>query len=177
MTVTVHDVAARLVELQLDQYGKGEGLAVMSSSKLHKLSYLCQAYHLAWHGEPLFTEEICAANSGPVVMELFPYQEGGHSIESWPVGDAGNLSKAQNATVRALFDFHSYDSGLQLGRWTSTHIPWLRAREKMANPDDRQVISRDDMGAYYRALMDAPSTPKEYAARFMDRYTELGVKL
>lgn len=53
MTVSVHDVAARLVALQAEQSAGGRGLAVMLSSKLHKLSYLCQAYHLAWYGEPL----------------------------------------------------------------------------------------------------------------------------
>lgn len=177
MTVTVHDVAAQFVGLQLEQAKDRRGLAVMSSSKLHKLAYLCQAYHLAWHGEPLFTEEICAANSGPVVMELFPHQEDGHFIESWPAGDAGRLSETQSATVRSVFEFHAYDTGWDLCRWTKKHIPWLRAWEKMTGPDDRPVISHEAMGAYYRALMDAPSSPREYAERFMDRYAEAGAKL
>ncbi|MGK3708742.1 Panacea domain-containing protein [Arthrobacter sp. IK3] len=177
MSISVHDVATRIVSLQLAQNKTRRGLAGLASSKLHKLAYLCQAYHLAWHGEPLFSEEVRAANSGPVVLELFPHHRDIHTIEFWPLGDPGKLDEAQAATIRSLFEFHDHDTGLMLGRWTSTHVPWLRAREKMTAHDERPVITHADMGAYYRALMDAPSTHKEYAARFMDRYAEVGAKL
>lgn len=177
MTVSVHDVAARLVALQAEQSAGGRGLAVMLSSKLHKLSYLCQAYHLAWYGEPLFGEEILAAHSGPVVDELFPYHRDATGLESWPVGDAAKLSGLQDGTVRAVFEFYSDSTGLDLGRMAKRHVPWLRAREKMTGEKDRPVISTADMGSFYRALLDAPDTRAEYAERFMDRYTEVGARV
>lgn len=56
-STTVFDVA----EYILEQHGE------MTSMKLQKLVYYCQAWHLAWSDEPLFRESIEAWANGPVV--------------------------------------------------------------------------------------------------------------
>ena len=57
----VNDVAAAMVEC-------GEGITTM---RLEKLAYYCQAWHLASTLQPLFSAEIQASRDGPVVRELF----------------------------------------------------------------------------------------------------------
>ena len=170
--VSVHDVAARLAELQVAQTRRANGLAAMATSKLHKLCYLTQAYHLAWTGEPLYAEDTLAAHSGPVIAELFGHHEGTAHVDAWSAGDAGRLSDRQRKIIDSIFESYSHTTGMFLSEITRGHVPWIRARAQMAGDDDRPVISHADMGAFYRALNDAPRTPEDYAARFMDRYAE-----
>ena len=43
----------------------------ITTMKLQKLVYYCQAWSLAWDGKPLFPEEFKAWANGPVCQELF----------------------------------------------------------------------------------------------------------
>ena len=53
----------------------------MTTLKLQKLVYYCQAWSLAWDGKPLFDEEFEAWANGPVCPELFKKHKGKFVIE------------------------------------------------------------------------------------------------
>ena len=48
----------------------------MTTMKLQKLIYYCQAWSLAWDGDPMFPEEFEAWASGPVVPTLYEIHRG-----------------------------------------------------------------------------------------------------
>lgn len=48
----------------------------MTTMKLQKLVYYCQAWSLVWDGKPIFEEKIQAWASGPVVRELYNEHRG-----------------------------------------------------------------------------------------------------
>lgn len=47
----------------------------MTTMKLEKLTYYCQAWSLAWDDVPLFDEEFEAWANGPVCPQLFENTE------------------------------------------------------------------------------------------------------
>lgn len=69
----VNDVAAAMVEC-------GEGITTM---RLEKLAYYCEAWHLASTLQPLFSAEIQAFRDGPVVRELFARHKGRRAVDQW----------------------------------------------------------------------------------------------
>ena len=48
----------------------------ITTMKLQKLVYYCQAWSLAWDGKPLFPEEFRAWANGPVCKELYERHRG-----------------------------------------------------------------------------------------------------
>ena len=62
----VEDVAARI----LDICGR------MTTMKLQKLTFYCQAAYLAKTGSPIFEEDFCAWINGPVSLKLFEQHRG-----------------------------------------------------------------------------------------------------
>lgn len=170
--VSAHDVAAYLAQLQRSQTSRQHGLAGMATSKLHKLTYFCQAYHLAWTGEPLFTEEVLAAASGPVIAEFFDHHEDMVMVDSWPVGNAAVMSANQRNVIASLAESYSFSTGLNMGEEAREHLPWKRAWENRTAEVPRPVINHEDMRRYYRALSDAPKGKQAYAERFWDRYAD-----
>ena len=48
-----------------------EKLGTLSTMKLQKLCYYCQAWSLVWDDTPLFDEKFEAWANGPVCRELF----------------------------------------------------------------------------------------------------------
>ncbi len=49
----------------------------VGSVKLHKLLYYCQGWHLAFTGEPLFSERLEAWDKGPVVPDVWRAERSG----------------------------------------------------------------------------------------------------
>jgi hypothetical protein len=74
--VTVHDVAAGLLSR----------LGSMTTMKLQKLVYYCQAWHLARYGEPLFPDEVQAWREGPVVPRLYAQHRKQYMVVDWQWG-------------------------------------------------------------------------------------------
>ena len=170
--MSVHDVAAYLAQLQRAQTSRRNGLAGMATSKLHKLTYFCQAYHLAWTGEPLFAEEVLAAASGPVIAEFFEHHKDMVMVESWPTGDSAVMSADQRNVIASLAESYSFSTGMNMGEEARDHLPWKRAWQARTEETPRPVISHEDMRRYYRTLSDAPKGKQAYAERFWDRYAD-----
>ena len=118
----VNDVAAAIVE----QCGQG-----ITTMRLEKLAYYCQAWHLASTQHPLFSAEIQAFRDGPVVHELFAQHKGRRVVDQWN-GNAAALSEAAGSTVRAVVAALADFEGDDLSALTHTEQPWLDARGGLA---------------------------------------------
>ena len=142
-TVSVFDVASYILEK------KGE----MTTMKLQKLVYYCQAWSLVWDSEPLFRESIEAWANGPIVRNLYDEHKGKFKISSLGKGNPGKLDGDQQQTVEAVLDFYGDQSPHYLSNLTHAEDPWRNARVGLA-PGERgdQKVTHDSMGEYYESL-------------------------
>lgn len=148
---TVHDVAAYILS-KTDQ---------MTAMKLQKLVYYSQAWHLAWTGEALFTEEIQAWANGPVVYDLYAEHRGKYWVASSDVtqGSASSLGANQTATVDSILEAYGDMTGAQLSKLTHAETPWQEARGGL--PDGRpssSPISPSKLKEYYGSLDEKAET-------------------
>jgi len=141
--VSVHDLAAFILKARGD----------MSTMKLQKLVYYCQAWSLVWDEKPIFAEEIQAWSNGPVVYELYDVHRGWYSVSSWPKGDPARLSPKQVSTVNAVLDFYGDKDPQWLSDLTHMEKPWQLARRGV--PDEVRgsfPITLDSMLEYYSSI-------------------------
>lgn len=73
MAVSVFDVAEYILEKHAAEHPESPQMTTM---KLQKLVYYCQAWHLVWDGRPMFPEEIQAWASGPVCPAPYEVHRG-----------------------------------------------------------------------------------------------------
>lgn len=140
---SVYDVAAYI----LNKYGS------ITTMKLHKLLYYCQAWALVWDEKPLFEEVIEAWANGPVVSQLFAYHRGMYTISSLPIGNKDSLDESQRATINAVLDFYGAKSAQWLIDLTHMEDPWRNARKGLATIErGSKLITLDSMAAYYSSL-------------------------
>jgi uncharacterized phage-associated protein len=117
---SVFDVARYVLEQ------KGE----MTTVKLQKLIYYCQAWSLVWDEEPLFDEQIQAWANGPVVPALFNIHRGQFNINTsdLPIGNSDVLSENQKETVDNVLRHYGDKSAQWLVDLTHLEEPWREAR-------------------------------------------------
>lgn len=141
---SVHDVADCILE----------ATSPISTWKLQKLAYYCQAWSLVWDDEqPLFTERIEAWANGPVMPELYKHHRGKFSVEEWPLGDWRNLSKKQRQTVKSVVDYYGRHTGQWLRELTHREDPWRIARKGVpAGAPSSAAITPESMLLYYQSL-------------------------
>lgn len=142
-SISVLDVAAYILERQ------GE----MTTMKLQKLVYYCQAWSLVWDEQELFTEEIQAWANGPVVRRLYDFQVGRYKISEVSDGDPAKLSKTQRETVDAVLKYYGDKPSQWLSDLTHAEDPWKNARTGLpAGVRSETVISHAAMMEYYSSL-------------------------
>lgn len=158
-TATVHDVAAAILE----QTGP------LDSFKLHKISYYCQAWHLAWEDATLFSERIEAWATGPAVPSLYENHRGDYLLHEWKYGESGNLSESQRATVTDVVGAYARFTNQELGQIVRNEDPWLKARVGLG-PFERgsAAIATVAMRDYYRGVDQSAD------AVFVDNYQMRG---
>ena len=128
---TVFDVAQYILQKQ------GE----MTTMKLQKLVYFCQAWSLVWDEDPLFNETIEAWANGPVVRKLYDVHKGGFKIDRLPVGNPSVLTDNQKETIDCVLGTF----GSKTAQWLSdlSHIDeaWQKVREGLpeGSPCDNQI--------------------------------------
>ncbi|HVS11504.1 MAG TPA: type II toxin-antitoxin system antitoxin SocA domain-containing protein [Planctomycetota bacterium] len=136
--------ALDVADLVLQQLGPTEPL------KLQKLVYYCQAWSLAWHGRPLFSERIQAWVHGPVVPELYQMTSGRASVVAVG-GSAEALSSPARTTVLEVLDYYGKHSPAKLRRLTHDEAPWRDARGGIPdNCPSTNEITRESMRRFYR---------------------------
>ena len=130
-------------------------LGPISTWKLQKLAYYCQAWSLVWDERPLFSARIEAWANGPVVPALYRLHRGQFKVTEWPHGDCNALKAFEKETVNAVLKFY----GNKPSQWltdlnvTSREEPWRKAREGLLldEPGHRE-ITIGDMADYYGKL-------------------------
>lgn len=115
MKVSANDVAKYLLE----QAGE------MSTMKLQKLVFYCQAYKYAWTGRPMFSETVRAWTHGPVVYELFTQHRGQFEVASDRIkGNIANLSEDDVLVADTVLDSLGALTGWELRNRTHEEPPW-----------------------------------------------------
>jgi len=125
----------------------------MTTMKLQKLVYFCQAWSLVWDEEPLFNQEIEAWASGPVVRELYDAHKGKFELSSLNRGEPEHLSQGQKDTIDAVLEYYGNQSAQWLSDLTHIEEPWGSARTGI--PDGvpcTNEISHASMHEYYSSL-------------------------
>jgi len=105
----------------LDNFGD------MTTMKLQKLVYYCQAYCLAWYYRPMFDEKVRAWTNGPVVYELFNEHRGIHIINSndLEAGNPHNLGEEERDVIESVCEAFQGLTGWELRNRTRKEDPWV----------------------------------------------------
>lgn len=141
--ISVFDVAAYILKK----------IGEISTMKLQKLVYYCQAWSLVWDEQPLFNEEIEAWANGPVVRALFYYHRGQFRISSLPIGNPDILNHEQCETIDAVLNFYGSKSAQWLIDLSHMERPWKEARKGLsAQERGNKVIQLDAIAEYYSSL-------------------------
>lgn len=109
----------------------------MSTMKLQKLCYYCQAW----------------AN-GPVCYQLFVETRGLFSVtaDNEP-GDTNNLDDSQKETINLVLDHYAKHDAQWLSRLTHMEQPWNTARKDVLPGQGCQnIITKESMAIYYGGL-------------------------
>lgn len=145
--VSVFDVAKFI----LDARGS------MTTMKLQKLVYYCQAWSLVWDDKPLFSEEIQAWANGPVVYDLYLAHKGKYMVSAadLPQGNPALLDDEQKATINSVLEYYGDKKAGWLIELTHLEDPWknTRAGVPIGQRSDR-VISHSEMAEYYSGLIE-----------------------
>ena len=101
---------------------------LMTTMKLQKLVYYCQAWSLVWDEKPLFTEKIEAWACGPVAPALYQRHKGQYQLSSLPEGNDSNLTPQERETIDAVLQAYGAKSAQWLADLTHLEQPWNDAR-------------------------------------------------
>jgi len=125
----------------------------ITTMKLQKLVYYCQAWSLVWDEKPLFNEPIEAWINGPVVRKLFYYHQGSYIITSMMHGNPAILRQEQKETINGVLDYYGDKPSQWLIDLTHMEKPWKSARKGMPDTErGNRVISWDSMAEYYTSI-------------------------
>ena len=140
---SVFDVAAYI----LQRTGK------ITTMKLQKLVYYCQAWSLVWDEKRLFPEQIRAWANGPVVQKLYDAHRGMFKISSIANGDSSKLNSEQKDTIKAVLAFYGDKPSQWLSDLTHLERPWRDARQGLADSERGTAeITLAAMSEYYGGL-------------------------
>lgn len=139
----------------------------MGRLRNQKLTYLAQAWHLAWTGQVLFEEEFRGYTDGPV-SEMLRFEQGAASEDAGinlPSADPEKLTAPQIAILASIIEFYgalSTEGVKQL----SHDSAWDISRKGLA-PDEkgREIIKKIDIYRHYSPLATdlsrSPTMPLE----------------
>lgn len=145
-TVSVLDVAAFI----LHRVPKRDPITTW---KLQKLVYYCQAWSLVWDEKPLFKEKILAWANGPVVKELYDQHKGSFYVKEMQKGNFEKLSGNQKSTIVRILETYGDKSAQWLSDLTHLEDPWIKARKGL-QPGERgnAEITLPLMAEYYSGV-------------------------
>ncbi len=146
---TALDVAKYILETQDE----------MTTVKLQKLVYYCQAWSLVWEEKPLFAERIEAWANGPVVPALFHYHQGMYllSAATLTCGDSANLTSDEKEVIDTVLKGYAEKSTQWLVALTHLEDPWKDARAAAKAQPGERCNQESTLGAlleYYSGLGD-----------------------
>lgn len=152
-TPSVFDVAAYILEKQPKK-------CPITTWKLQKLVYYCQAWSLVWDEKPLFKEKILAWANGPVVQELYQCYRGLFKIEKSLKGSSEKLSEEQKDTIDHVLKAYGDKTAQWLSDLTHMENPWVEARKGL-EPGERggSEIELSTMHEYYSGIDSSHRIP------------------
>jgi len=139
----VYDVAKYILQKQ----GR------MTTMKLQKLVYYCQAWSLFWDSKPIFDDRIEAWASGPVAPSLYNIHRGVFETDALPIGNPSTLTKDEIETIDAVLASYGGKSAQWLSDLTHMERPWKQARKgRKPGENCRKEITPASMVEYYGSL-------------------------
>lgn len=127
----------------------------MTTMKLQKIVYYCQAWALAWDDEPIFDEDFQAWANGPVCPELFSLHKGKFRISADDIsGESGEeIAPYFKESMDVVISEYGDKSPQWLSDLTHSEMPWKKARKGCAPGDYcSNIIEKEDMRQYYSGL-------------------------
>ncbi len=126
----------------------------ITTMKLQKLVYYCQAWSLVWDEKPLFEEPIEAWANGPVVRQLYEAHRGRFDLVPDDLyGNPDAFDDDQKATIDSVLNYYADKSTQWLIDLTHMEEPWRTAREGLPETArSNNVISPISMAEYYSSL-------------------------
>ena len=143
--ISAKDVAAYILQK------KGE----MTTLKLQKLLYYCQAWSLVWDEEPLFFEQIEAWANGPVVSTVFAKHRNMFKVSASDIdGNPEKLTPTQIESIEAVLEFYGDKDSQWLSELTHMEEPWKNARGNLLpGVSSNNIITHAAMMEYYSSLV------------------------
>lgn len=141
-----------------------EAGAFLSNSKLQKLLYYAQAWHLAIHDRPLFVGRFEAWQHGPVLVPIYNRFErfGWRNIDEF-VPEPPLCDQSKRFLRKVIEEYGQYDVR-KLECMLREEAPWLNARRRagagLEGPCE-SLIDEAEMRDYYRARMDPDAASAE----------------
>ena len=133
-----------------------EKLGGMTSMKLQKLVFYCQAWSLAWDDVPLFDEDFEAWANGPVCPALYSCHRGMFAIPADFFADRPSFAFTgnQRETMDLVLEHYGNKEPYWLSELTHQEAPWMDARVGIPEgiQSDR-VITKEAMQQYYGGLV------------------------
>ena len=130
-------------------------MGTITTMKLEKLAYHCQAWSLAWDEVPLFEEDFEAWANGPVCPQLFAKHKGYFSVNGDLFRDMEDFkfTETQKATLDAVLDYSGDKEPQWLSELTHKERPWREARNGCAPGEFcNNIITKESMQEYYGGL-------------------------
>ena len=131
-----------------------EQKGTMSTMKLQKLCYYCQAWSLVWDDSELFPEDFEAWANGPVCKKLFDTTHGMFTVTANDEpGNSNNLTDNQKDTINRVLTHYATHDAQWLSQLTHMEAPWQQARVNVpAGISSSNLISKESMAIYYGGL-------------------------
>lgn len=128
---------------------------LITTVKLQKLVYYCQAWSLVWDEKTLFGEQIQAWASGPVIPVLFSAHKGKFYVNTsdFPQGDPLKLTSEQKETIHSVLKHYGGKSAQWLVDLTHLEDPWRETRGECGCGEScSNEITHGAMAEYYSGL-------------------------
>lgn len=126
---------------------------IMTSIKLQKLIYYCQAWCLGWYQQPLTSANFEDWANGPVCRELFKSHKGRYILTPSDYKLSHTFTKSETHLINMILSVYSDKDATWLIEATHREMPWqiTRGDVPLGEKDDR-VISNEAICKYYGNL-------------------------
>lgn len=124
----------------------------MSTFKLHKLLYVCQAWYMAWNnGCPLFYENFEAWVNGPVIRELFEIHKGIYEINKHLIkGNVNPIDEEITKQIDKVLFYYKPLDAIEFVIYFYNEPVWKQAREISQNSLGHEIIKKYEIYNYYK---------------------------
>ncbi len=128
----------------------------VTTMKLEKLVYYCQAWSLGWDEVPLFDEDFEAWANGPVCPDLFNKHRGFFVVDEALFNDREDytFTKTELETIHAVLKYYGDKEPQWLSELTHNEDPWKSARHGCSpGTNCSNIITKESMQSYYGGLV------------------------